>query len=116
MLGILAQTVWFFLWLGLLQHWDLSLIFPFEGLNPLLLVFAAWLILREKLSIANWVGVALITGGVAGWWLLKIYWKQFRAWPNRRGPSHIEAGGRRLRVRQIAGGGRHESMNHSYER
>jgi len=64
MLGILAQTVWFFLWLGLLQHWDLSLIFPFEGLNPLLLVFAAWLILREKLSIATWVGVALITGGL----------------------------------------------------
>jgi drug/metabolite transporter (DMT)-like permease len=63
-LGIAAQTVWFFLWLGLLQHWDLSLIFPFEGLNPLLLVFAAWLILREKLTAATWVGVALITGGL----------------------------------------------------
>jgi uncharacterized membrane protein len=63
-LGILAQTVWFFLWLGLLQHWDLSLIFPFEGLNPLMLVFAAWLILREKLTVATWVGVALITGGL----------------------------------------------------
>jgi len=63
-LGILAQTVWFFLWLGLLQHWDLSLIFPFEGLNPLLLVFAAWLILKEKLTIGTWVGVVLITGGL----------------------------------------------------
>jgi undecaprenyl phosphate-alpha-L-ara4N flippase subunit ArnE len=63
-LGIAAQTVWFFLWLGLLQHWDLSLIFPFEGLNPLLLVLAAWLLLKEKLSTATWVGVVLITGGL----------------------------------------------------
>ena len=28
--GLLA--VWFFLWLGLLRTWDLSQIFPFEGL------------------------------------------------------------------------------------
>jgi uncharacterized membrane protein len=64
LLGIAAQTVWFFLWLGLLQHWDLSLIFPFEGLNPLLLVLAAWLLLKEKLTTATWVGVVLITGGL----------------------------------------------------
>lgn len=63
-LGIAAQTVWFFLWLGLLQHWDLSLIFPFEGLNPLLLVLAAWLILKDQLSVTTWVGVAMITGGL----------------------------------------------------
>jgi uncharacterized membrane protein len=63
-LGIAAQTVWFFLWLGLLQHWDLSLIFPFEGLNPLLLVLAAWLFLKEKLNAATWAGVVLITGGL----------------------------------------------------
>ena len=63
-LGIAAQTVWFFLWLGLLQHWDLSRIFPFEGLNPLLLVLVAWLILKEKLSVATWVGVTMITGGL----------------------------------------------------
>jgi uncharacterized membrane protein len=63
-IGIAAQTVWFFLWLSLLQKWDLSLIFPFEGLNPLMLVLAAWLILREKLTAATWIGVALITGGL----------------------------------------------------
>jgi uncharacterized membrane protein len=63
-LGIVCQAVWFFLWLGLLQKWDLSRLFPFEGLNPLLLVLAAWLILRERLTLTSWVGVGLITGGL----------------------------------------------------
>lgn len=62
--GIACQTVWFFLWLGLLQHEDLSRIFPFEGLNPMLLVLAAWLVLRERLTAASWAGVALITAGL----------------------------------------------------
>ena len=35
--GIVLQSVWFFLWLGLLQHEELSRVFPFEGLDPLLL-------------------------------------------------------------------------------
>lgn len=64
-LGIVSQAVWFFLWLGLLENWELSRIFPFEGLNPLLLVIAAWLVLREKLTVETWVGIALITGGLA---------------------------------------------------
>lgn len=63
-LGIASQAVWFFLWLGLLQKWDLSRIFPFEGLNPLLLVLCAWLILKEHLTIESWVGIALITAGL----------------------------------------------------
>ena len=63
-LGIVAQSVWFFLWLGLLQNWDLSRIFPFEGLNPLLLVLGAWLILKETLTIESWIGIALITAGL----------------------------------------------------
>ncbi len=63
-IGIAAQSVWFFLWLGLLQHWDLSRIFPFEGLNPLLLVLAAWLALRERITPPVMVGVFLITAGL----------------------------------------------------
>ena len=63
-IGIASQAIWFFLWLGLLQNWDLSRIFPFEGLNPLLLVLGAWLILKERLTVESWVGIALITGGL----------------------------------------------------
>ena len=63
-IGVAAQAVWFFLWLGLLQHWELSRIFPFEGLNPLLLVLAAWIILRERLTPGAWLGVILVTSGL----------------------------------------------------
>ena len=63
-IGIAAQAVWFFLWLGLLQNWELSRIFPFEGLNPLLLVLAAWVALRERLTAGAWLGVCLITAGL----------------------------------------------------
>ena len=62
--GILAQTIWFFLWMGLLQHEDLSRVFPFEGLDPLLLVLAAWWVLGEKLTKPAWLGVTLITAGL----------------------------------------------------
>ena len=63
-IGIAAQAVWFFLWLGLLQNWELSRIFPFEGLNPLLLVLAAWVALRERITPGVLVGVCLITAGL----------------------------------------------------
>ena len=65
LLGVGSQALWFFIWLGLLEKWELSRIFPFEGLNPLLLVLGAWLILKERLTIESWVGIALITGGLA---------------------------------------------------
>jgi uncharacterized membrane protein len=64
-LGVGAMTIWFFLWLGLLQNWELSRVFPFEGLDPLLLVLGAWLILKEKLTVDTWLGIGLITAGLA---------------------------------------------------
>lgn len=62
--GIACMTAWFFLWLGLLQSWDLSRIFPFEGLNPALLVLGAWFFLKERLSPGAWLGIGLITAGI----------------------------------------------------
>lgn len=62
--GIACMTAWFFLWLGLLEQWDLSKIFPFEGLNPVLLVIAAWVVFKERISRSAWVGVALIAAGI----------------------------------------------------
>ncbi len=62
--GIGCMTIWFFLWLGLLQSWDLSRIFPFEGLNPALLVLGAWIFLKERVSAGAWVGIGLITVGI----------------------------------------------------
>src|SRR3569623_1501722 len=63
--GIGLLSAWFFLWLGLLQRWELSQLFPFEGLNPALIVLGAWLFLRERVPLYAWVGIALISAGVA---------------------------------------------------
>ncbi|MBI5186104.1 MAG: EamA family transporter [Nitrospinae bacterium] len=62
--GISLLTLWFFLWIGLLQKWDLSYIFPFEGVSPVLIVLAACFLLNEKMPMRSWVGVALISVGV----------------------------------------------------
>jgi undecaprenyl phosphate-alpha-L-ara4N flippase subunit ArnE len=62
--GIVCMTVWFFLWLGLLERLELSHIFPFEGLNPALMVIGAWVFFRERMTMHTWVGIGLITVGI----------------------------------------------------
>jgi uncharacterized membrane protein len=62
--GIAFMSAWFFLWLGLLETWELSHIFPFEGLNPALLVLGAWFFFKEKLTPGAWMGIVLITLGI----------------------------------------------------
>jgi hypothetical protein len=42
------MTVGFFTWLALLRRFDLSYLYPFEGVDRVLLAVAAWLILRRK--------------------------------------------------------------------
>jgi uncharacterized membrane protein len=64
-LGIFCMAVWFFLWLGLMGKWDLSRLYPFEGLNPALMAIGAWLVLKEKLPLSAWAGLALVCVGVA---------------------------------------------------
>jgi len=63
-LGIAIMTVWFLLWLSLLQTLDLSYLFPFEGLSAVFLSLAAMFFLKEKLTLRLWVGVVLILIGV----------------------------------------------------
>lgn len=63
-IGVAAMAVGFFLWLGLMSRFDLSKLYPFDGLNRIVLVFAAWIFLREKMSVNLWVGVLLICAGV----------------------------------------------------
>lgn len=62
--AIALLTVRFFVWLGLMARFDLSYIYPFEAVEPLLLVLAAAVFLREKMSPRLWAGVFLITAGV----------------------------------------------------
>ncbi len=62
--AIALLTVRFFVWIGLMARFDLSFIYPFEALEPLLLVLAAALFLRERMTARLWTGVLLITTGV----------------------------------------------------
>ena len=63
-LGIFLMSLWFFIWTNLLEGENLSKIFPFEGLNPVLLVACAWIFLNERLSWDTAAGVLLICGGI----------------------------------------------------
>lgn len=63
--GIAAMTVGFFLWLGLMSKFDLSYLFPFEGIHYILIVIGATIFLKERVSASVYVGVVLISAGVA---------------------------------------------------
>jgi uncharacterized membrane protein len=62
--GILLMTAQFFLNLGLLQRYDLSFIYPFQGLSVIIITFAAAIVLREKLTLKLAIGSALISAGI----------------------------------------------------
>jgi drug/metabolite transporter (DMT)-like permease len=62
--GIASMTVSFFLTLGLLQHFDLSFVYPFQGLSVIFVSAAAALILKEKVSAQLLFGALLISLGV----------------------------------------------------
>jgi multidrug transporter EmrE-like cation transporter len=63
-IGIALMTMQFFLVLGLLQRYDLSFIYPFQGLGVIIITFAAAITLREKLNLQLVLGSLLITIGV----------------------------------------------------
>jgi drug/metabolite transporter (DMT)-like permease len=63
-IGIVAMTVWFLLWLGAMARVDLSKLMPLEGLSPLLIVIGAMIFLGERLNWRGWAGVALTCVGV----------------------------------------------------
>jgi undecaprenyl phosphate-alpha-L-ara4N flippase subunit ArnE len=62
--GLAIMTLWFLLWVSLLQSYDLSYLFPFDSLSTVLLSLGAMVFLKEKLTARLWVGIALIIVGV----------------------------------------------------
>ena len=62
--AIAAFAVNFFINIGLLQRFDLSYFFPFQGLSVILIVFFGAWILKEKLSFRLTIGSILIALGV----------------------------------------------------
>jgi drug/metabolite transporter (DMT)-like permease len=64
-LSIAAQTVYFFLWLGLLEKFALSKVYPFDAAAPVLLVLVGVFMLRERLTVRAWVAIGFIFAGLA---------------------------------------------------
>jgi len=62
--GLTAMTISFFITLGLLQQFDLSYLYPFQGLSVVIISILAAAILREKLTPRLFFGAALISAGV----------------------------------------------------
>lgn len=62
--GIFLMTLKFFLNLGLLQRYDLSFIYPFQGLSVILIILTAAFLLREKITLQLAFGSALISSGI----------------------------------------------------
>jgi drug/metabolite transporter (DMT)-like permease len=62
--GIGALTVSFFLTIALLQHFALSYYFPFQASSTIMIVVAAAVFLRERLSVKLVVGTLLIFAGI----------------------------------------------------
>ena len=62
--GIVAMTISFFLTLGLLQRFDLSYLYPFQGLSVVLIAITAAITLHEKLTLQLAIGSLLISAGI----------------------------------------------------
>ena len=63
-IGVTLMTVSFFLTLGLLQRFDLSYLYPFQGLSVIFITILAAVVLKEKLSTRLAIGALLITVGI----------------------------------------------------
>ncbi len=63
--AIAAFAINFFVNIGLLQRFDLSYFFPFQGLSVIFIAFAGARILKEKLSLRLTIGSIIIALGVA---------------------------------------------------
>jgi drug/metabolite transporter (DMT)-like permease len=62
--GIILMTISFFLTLGLLQRFDLSYLYPFQGLSVIFITLTAAVVLKEKLNMRLTIGALLISVGI----------------------------------------------------
>ena len=62
--GVILMTISFFLTLGLLQRFDLSYLYPFQGLSVIFITLMAAVMLKEKLNLRLAMGALLISAGI----------------------------------------------------
>ncbi len=62
--AIAGLALSFFVSLGLLQKYDLSYYYPFQGLSVIIVTLAAYLFLKERITLQLSLGMILISAGV----------------------------------------------------
>jgi len=62
--GVASMTISFFITMGLLQRFDLSWVYPFQGLSVIIISLLGGIVLKEKLTPQLMLGAMLITIGV----------------------------------------------------
>ena len=62
--GVASMTISFFITMGLLQRFDLSWVYPFQGLSVIIISLLGGIVLKEKLSFQLVVGALVISIGV----------------------------------------------------
>ena len=62
--GIVLMSISFFLTLGLLERFDLSYLYPFQGLSVIFITMMAAVVLKEKLNMRLTIGALLIGVGI----------------------------------------------------
>jgi len=62
--GVVLMTISFFLTLGLLQRFDLSYLYPFQGLSVIFITLTAAVVLKERVNLRLAIGALLISVGI----------------------------------------------------
>ncbi len=62
--GVVLMTISFFITLGLLQRFDLSYLYPFQGLSVIIITVMAAVTLKEKVTLQLTIGTILIAAGI----------------------------------------------------
>jgi len=62
--GIVLMAISFFLTVGLLQRFDLSYLYPFQGLSVIFITVTGAVVLKEKLNMRVAIGALLISVGI----------------------------------------------------
>src|SRR5579863_8637235 len=63
-IGVALLIVWTLTHMALLSWADLSYVMPVTAIGYVVTAFAARFLLGENVSLARWIGILLITGGV----------------------------------------------------
>ena len=64
-LGLLCYVVSAILWLGAMSTLNVSFMYPLLSLAYVLTAVAAWLFLKESITLMHWIGIILVVSGCA---------------------------------------------------